>query len=105
MKAVLGFLTAATALVAASHAGAYQVAGEPEKGFYIADISSSAPLRVEDGGWGAELLTPQELLDRRCPGAKVSEINIARVKSYAQRETSVQIVFVMPAQGCIQKVD
>lgn len=100
MKTPLKILALALSMVTATSVCAYQVEGEPEKGFYVVDIHSSAPLRVVDGFWGKERLSPQEYLDRKCPGAKVSEINIARVQSYGQGQISVQIVFAMPAHGC-----
>lgn len=84
---------------------AYQVEGGLEKGFYVVDIHSSAPLRVVDGLGGYEQLTPQEYLDRHCPDAKVLEINMAGVPRNGRLSTSVQIVFEMPARGCNKRGD
>ena len=100
MQKPLKLFALALAMVTANSVCAYQVEGEPEKGFYVVSIHSTAPVRVQDGFWGKEELTPQEYLDRRCPGAKVSEIDMAGVPGYARNSTSVQIVFEMPARGC-----
>lgn len=100
MQKPLKLFALALSMATATSVCAYQVEGEPEKGFYVVNIHSSAPLRVVDGFFSKEQLTPQEYLDRKCPGAKVLEINMAGVPGYAKTSTSVQIVFEMPSQGC-----
>ncbi|WP_408602228.1 hypothetical protein [Pseudomonas sp. PLMAX] len=100
MKTALKLLAVALSMVTATSVCAYQVGGEPEKGFYVVTSVSSAPLIVLDGLWKKERVTPQEYLDRHCPSAKVSEINIAGAPSFNQPSIAVQIVFEMPAQGC-----
>jgi hypothetical protein len=100
MKSALKFFTAALAMATVTSAGAYQVPGQPEKGFYVVDVTSTAPLRVMSDFWGKENIDPQQYLDRKCPGAKVDEINLARWESFNQNHASVQIVFVMPEKGC-----
>lgn len=95
MKSAFKFSTAALAMVMASSACAYGE-GRVEKGFYVVSVKSTAPLRVSEGLWDRQRLTPQELLDLKCPGAKVSEVNIANWKS----TRDVQIVFEMPVNGC-----
>jgi hypothetical protein len=72
------------------------VEDQPEKGYYLVEVKTTAPLRVADNFWGNELVTPQQVLDRKCPGAKVSEINVATW----ERCHCAQIVFVMPPNGC-----
>jgi hypothetical protein len=100
MKSPLKFFTAALAMTTVTSVCAYQVQGQPEKGFYLVDVTSTAPLKVWADVWSRESVAPQQYLDHKCPGAKVDEINLARWESIDQNVASVQIVFVMPAQGC-----
>lgn len=81
---------------------AYQVEGHPEKGFFVVDLASTAPVTVENGFWGKEKITAQEYLDKACVGAKVGEINFLRYggNSYSTPSDAIQIVFVMPSGGC-----
>lgn len=95
MMRPLKFLTAALAMAMASSASAYGD-GQAEKAFYVVDVKSTAPLRVTDDFWGKHIYTPQQLLDLKCPGAKVAEVHIANWES----SRAVQIEFEMPANGC-----
>jgi len=86
----------------AAPAMAYPVSStSPKTGFYVADIASTAPVMIADGFWGREHLTPEQYVSRKCPGAAVTEINLASTPSYGESDTSVQIVFTMPQGGCI----
>lgn len=62
--------------LAASNAIAYNIDQDHEQGFLILDVTSTAPVRVEQG------LTPQQAVDQWCPGGKVTEINLARTKGF-----------------------
>lgn len=84
--------------IASQGAFAYQVEGQPEKGFFLVEVATTAPVMVVNGFWGKERITPQEYLDKRCVGAKVSEISYARGGQY--QSDDIQIVFVMPSGGC-----
>lgn len=90
------------AAIASQGAFAYQVEGQPEKGFFVVDVASTAPVTVVNGFWGKEKISAQEYLDKACVGAKVSEINFLRYggSSYSSTSDAVQIVFVMPEHGC-----
>lgn len=92
-------------IVASQVAFAYQVEGLPEKGFFIVDLATTAPVMVRNRYWGKDRITPQEFLDKRCVGAKVSEINVLRYSAtYTAITDAVQIVFVMPKNGCTMKI-
>jgi surfactin synthase thioesterase subunit len=87
--------------VASQGAFAYQVEGLPEKGFFIVDLATTAPVTVRNRYFGKDRITPQEYLDKRCVGAKVSEINVLRYSAtYTPISDAIQIVFVMPKNGC-----
>ncbi|WP_274644258.1 hypothetical protein [Pseudomonas serbica] len=103
MKKALKLLALAFPLFTATSVVAYPVDGGPEKGFFLVEMHSSAPLLVKTTGWHGELLTPQEFVDKQCPGAKVSDIAIAGVPTYLHESTMIQIVFPMPINGCVPK--
>lgn len=102
MKHSIRMLMAAMALAATPMALAYQVEGKPQAGFFFAQAATTAPLMVETSFWNPDIVTPQEFLERKCPGATVSEINVVRVKRNPW-DAFVQIVFVMPANGCLEQ--
>jgi hypothetical protein len=103
MKKTLKLLALALTMITASSAFAYPVDGGTEKGFFLVEMHSSAPLLVKTSRLNKELRTPQEYLDKHCPGAKVSDIAIAAMPSYMHESTQIQIVFPMPAGGCVPK--
>jgi hypothetical protein len=85
--------------VSSQGALAYQVEGQPEKAFLIVDLATTVPVRVRDNLWDNTFVTPQEYLNDRCVGAKVSELNITRSDVSTSR-SALQIVFIMPEGGC-----
>jgi hypothetical protein len=98
-----GLGLAICAAASSQSALAYQVEGQPEKGFFIEDLVTTAPVTVRNGYWGTGRLTPQEYLDKRCVGAKVSELNVLRyAATYTPVTDAIQIVFVMPPNGCTE---
>jgi hypothetical protein len=97
MKTGGRFLGGLFLTVMASHAMAFKVEDGKEQGFAIFNINTSAPITVLNG------LSPQQAIDKWCPGGKVTEVNLARTQAYLQLETSVQIVFIIPESGCPKK--
>lgn len=90
------------ALFVAAPALAYPVSDKsPETGFYVADIASTAPVMIAEGFLGSEHITPQQYVNKKCPGAVITEINLASTPTYGKSDTSVQIVFTMPQGGCL----
>lgn len=106
MRPAIKLFAAVLAMAIATPSFAYGVKGEPEKGYYLLNSASTAPLYVYDSSnsFAKKRMKPQEYLDAHCPGAVVSEINIARTPGYLQAESSVQIVFEMPVRGCDEVV-
>lgn len=89
------------AAFAAIPAMAYPISeNAPVMGFYVAAVESTAPVLVSYG-WNGKL-TPEQYVEKKCPGAKVTEINMAATPTYANGDTKVQIVFSMPRQGCLE---
>lgn len=98
LKASGRFLAGLFFSLLAGHAMAFKVEEGKEQGFAIFNINTSAPITVLNG------LSPQQAIDSWCPGGKVTEVNLARTQSYLQSQTSVQIVFIIPQNGCPKKV-
>ena len=97
--AALGLALGCT--IASQGAFAYQVEGQPGKGFLVVDLASTAPVMVINDLWGKRRITPQDYLDKRCAGAKVSEINPVRyINQVNVLSDAIHIVFVMPEHGC-----
>jgi hypothetical protein len=83
---------------ASTHASAYKISGGgKEQGFYIFDVTTTAPVTVLNG------LSPQQAIDAKCPGGKVTEVNLATRSNSCNYATSVQVVFLMPDGGCQKK--
>lgn len=98
LKASGRFLAGLFFALLAGHAMAFKVEEGKEQGFAIFNINTSAPITVLNG------LSPQQAIDSWCPGGKVTEVNLARTQSYLQSQTSVQVVFIIPQNGCPKKV-
>ena len=91
---LLAFATPAVAFPVSESTG--------EMGFYVAEIVSTAPVRLL--GWrdgGKVSLTPDEFVSKGCPGAVITEINLAKMPTQRYPATSVQIVFKIPSRGCL----
>lgn len=87
--------------ISAAPAMAYEIGdGLPYKGFYIAPVASTAPLILKNGWKGR--LTPEQYVELKCPGARITEINLGSAPSYGYSDPTVQIVFVIPPQGCLE---
>ena len=84
--------------LASTQVMAYKVvAGEKEQGFSLFYAKSTAPIISTDG------LSSQQVVDQRCPGSKVTEINLADAPGQIVQWPMIQVVFIIPEGGCPKK--